>query len=135
MSELDQGALQSTKGNVLIVDDQIDSQRAIIDFFKDIGWKVTTAVDEKEAILELEHKNPSLVLLDLVLEKESGFEVLTRIRKIKPETKVLIISQYFDYELIKQAMKAGAIGFVQKSEANSIPSGFSSLLQGAIGSF
>ena len=132
MSELDKGASQSEKGSVLIVDDQIDSQRGIIDFFKDVGWKVTTAVDEREAILELEHKNPSLVLLDLVLEKESGFEVLTRIRHINPKTKVIIISQYFDYELIKQAMKAGAMGFVQKSEANSIPSGFTSLLQGAI---
>jgi DNA-binding NtrC family response regulator len=132
MSELDHFASQSAKGTVLIVDDQIDSQRAIIDFFKDAGWKVATAVDEKEAILELEHKNPSLVLLDLVLERESGFEVLTRIRKINPETKVIIISQYFDYELIKQAMKAGAMGFVQKSEANSIPSGFTSLLQEAV---
>ena len=122
----------SAPGSVLIVDDQIDSQRAIIDFFRDIDWKVTTAVDEKEAILELEHKNPSLVLLDLVLEKESGFEVLTQIRRISPETKVIIMSQYFDYELIKQAMKAGAMGFVQKSEANSIPSGFTSLLQGAV---
>ncbi len=129
---MEQDAPPSTPGRVLIIDDQIESQRAIIDFFKDIDWKVTTAVDEREAILELEHKNPNLVLLDLVLERESGFEVLTRIRRISPETKVIIISQYFDYELIKQAIKAGAIGFVQKSEVNSVPSGFTSLLQGAV---
>ena len=104
----------------------------IIDFFKAINWKVITATDEKEAILELEHKNPHLVLLDLVLEKESGFEVLSRIRRINSKTKVIIISKYYDHELIKQAIKAGAIGFVQKDEANSIPSGFTSLLQGAV---
>jgi DNA-binding NarL/FixJ family response regulator len=118
--------------SVLLIDDQIESLRGIIDFFKGINWKVITATDEKEAILELEHKNPQLVLLDLVLEHESGFEVLSRIRHTNPETKVIIISQYFDYELIKQAMKAGAIGFVQKDEANKIPSGFTSLLQGAV---
>ncbi len=131
---MDQDTPQSAPQSVLIIDDQLDSQRAIIEFFIDIGWKVSTAVDEKESILELEHKNPSLVLLDLVLEKESGFEVLSRIRQICPGTKVIIISQYFDYELIKQAMKAGAMGFVQNSEVNSIPSGFTSLLQGAIDS-
>ncbi len=132
MPEKNPGKSQTTQGSVLIVDDQIESQRGIIEFFKEVGWKVTTAVDEREAILELEHKHPSLVLLDLVLERESGFEVLTHIRRINSETKVIIISQYFDTELIKQAMKAGAIGFVLKDEADSIPAGFQSLLQGAV---
>lgn len=132
MSVRNPGGSQTTQGSVLIVDDQLESQRGIIEFFKEVGWKVTTAVDEREAILELEHKHPSLVLLDLVLERESGFEVLTHIRRINSETKVIIISQYFDTELIKQAMKAGAIGFVLKDEADSIPAGFQSLLQGAV---
>ena len=132
MSEKEPRESQTTQGSVLIVDDQIESQRGIINFFKEVGWKVTTAVDEKEAIMEFEHRNPSLVLLDLVLERESGFEVLTHIRRINSKTKVIIISQYFDSELIKQAMKAGAIGFVQKDEADSIPAGFPSLLQGAV---
>ncbi len=132
MSEKNPGESQTVQGSVLIVDDQIESQKGIIEFFKEVGWKVTTAVDEKEAILELEHKNPSLVLLDLVLERESGFEVLTHIHRINSETKVIIISQYFDTELIKQAIKAGAIGFVLKDEADSIPAGFQSLLQGAV---
>ncbi|MBI4831612.1 MAG: response regulator transcription factor, partial [Candidatus Lindowbacteria bacterium] len=91
-----------------------------------------TAIDEKEAILEFERVNPCLVLLDLVLEKESGFEVLTQIRQLNPQTKVVIISKYFDYELIKQAMKAGAIGFVQKADADELPSGFASLFRGAV---
>lgn len=132
MSVRNPGGSQTTQGSVLIVDDQLESQRGIIEFFKEVGWKVTTAVDEREAILELEHKHPSLVLLDLVLERESGFEVLTHIRRINSETKVIIISQYFDTELIKQAMKAGAIGFVLKDKADSIPAGFQSLLQGAV---
>lgn len=132
MCATDREPQQPFEGNVLIIDDELESLRGIIDFFKQLNWQVTTAVDEKEAILELEHKNPYLVLLDLVLEKESGFEVLSRIRRINSETRVIIISKYFDYELIKQAMKAGAIGFVQKSQADSLPSGFTSLLQGAV---
>ena len=118
--------------SVLIIDDEIESLRGVIDFFKKNEWHVVTAIDEKEAILEFERVNPSLVLLDLVLEKESGFEVLTQIRKLDRESRVIIISKYFDYELIKQAMKAGAIGFVQKADSERIPSGFTSLLRGAI---
>ena len=118
--------------SVLIIDDEIESLRGVIDFFKKNEWHVITAIDEKEAILEFERVNPSLVLLDLVLEKESGFEVLTQIRKLDRESRVIIISKYFDYELIKQAMKAGAIGFVQKADSERLPSGFTSLLTGAI---
>lgn len=125
------GRTNPTGKSVLLVDDEIDTLREIIDFFKTNGWKITTATDEKEAILELERVMPSLVLLDLVLEKESGFEVLTQIKRISPKAKVIIISKYFDYELIKQAMKAGAMGFVQKADANKLPSGFTSLLKGA----
>jgi len=116
---------------VLVIDDEIETLGEIIDFFKENDWKVATAIDEQEAILELERVSPALVLLDLVLEKESGFEVLTQIRKMRPDTRVIIISKYFDYELIKQAIKAGAIGFIQKNESDSLPSGFKSLLKGA----
>ena len=118
--------------SVLIVDDEIECLSSVIDFFKSIQWKIATAVDEREAVLEFERANPCLVLLDLVLERESGFEVLTRIRQMNSDTKVIIISKYFDYELIKQAMKAGAIGFVQKAETDGLPSGFTSLLRGAM---
>jgi len=121
-----------TEKTVLIVDDEIESLRGIIDYLKKSKWKVVTAVDEKEAILEFEYSNPSLILLDLVLEKECGFEVLNRIRQLDPESKVLIISKYFDYELIKQAMKAGALGFMQKATADKLPSGFASMLRGAL---
>jgi len=129
MSEVESKAIA---GSVLIVDDELESMGGIIDFFEKNNWKVSTAVDEKEAILEFEHNNPCLVLLDLVLEKESGFEVLSRIRQLDSESKIIIISKYFDYELIKQAMKAGAIGFVQKAGTDALPSGFTSLLKGAV---
>ena len=123
---------ETLSNTVLIVDDEMESLREVIDFFKRIKWKVATAVDEKEAVLEFERANPRLVLLDMVLEKESGFEVLTRIRQMNSDTKVIIISKYFDYELIKQAMKAGAIGFAQKAETDGLPSGFTSLVRGAM---
>lgn len=120
------------ENSILIVDDELESLRGVIDFFRKINWKVITAVDEQEAVLEFERMNPCLVLLDMVLERESGFEVLTRIRKLNSQSKVIIISKYFDGELIKQAMKAGAIGFVQKSAPERLPSGFESLVKDAI---
>jgi DNA-binding NtrC family response regulator len=121
----------SAAKSVLVVDDEIDSLREVIEYFKENSWTVSTAIDEKEAILEMERVAPSLVLLDLVLEKECGFEVLTQIKKTNPDTRVVIISKYFDNELITQAMKAGAVGFIQKATTDQLPDGFKNLLKGA----
>ena len=122
----------TTENSILIVDDELDSLKGVIDFFRRINWKVITAVDEREAVLEFERINPCLVLLDMVLERESGFEVLSSIRRLNSQSKVIIISKYFDGELIKQAIKAGAIGFVQKAAPERLPSGFESLVKDAI---
>ena len=121
-----------TENSILIVDDELESLKGVIDFFRRINWKVITAVDEKEAVLEFERINPCLVLLDMVLERESGFEVLSSIRRLNSQSKVIIISKYFDGELIKQAIKAGAIGFVQKTAPERLPAGFESLVKDAI---
>jgi DNA-binding NtrC family response regulator len=132
MAKADRRYERSKENSVLIIDDELESLRGLIEYFKQNKWKVVTAVDEREAILEFEHSNPCLILLDLVLEKESGFEVLSQIRQLDPGSRIIMISKYFDHELIKQAMKAGAMGFMQKGDADRLPSGFTSMLKGAL---
>lgn len=119
---------------VLIIDDELDSIAPILQYFETQGWAVLTACDEQEAVMELERHRPSLVFLDLVLERESGLEILRRIRDLAPGTRVVMISRYFDTELIKQSLRSGAVGFVQKAGRGELPAGFTALVEGAIAS-
>ena len=82
--------------------------------------------------MELEQHHPSLVVLDLVLERESGLEVLRHIRELVPGAPVVMISQHFDADLIKQSLRCGAAGFVRKSSRDRLPCGFGALVEGAI---
>ena len=117
---------------VLIVDDELDSVEPILSYFKAHGWDVLTACDEQEAVMELECHHPGLVFVDLVLERESGLEILRRIRDAHHGARVVMISRYFDTELIKQSLRCGAIGFVRKAGHGQLPVGFTALVEGAI---
>lgn len=123
-----------TGHKVLIVDDELDSIEPILRYFEAQEWGVLTACDEQEAVMELEQHHPNLVFLDLVLERESGLEILRRIRDLAPGARVVMISRYFDTELIKQSLRCGAVGFVQKAGRGQLPVGFSALVEGAIAS-
>ncbi len=126
--------MYSDAHKVLIVDDELDSVAPILQYFESQAWTVLTACDEREAVMELELHRPGLVLLDLVLERESGLEILRRIRELEPGARVVIISRYFDTELIKQSLRCGAVGFVQKAGPGQLPAGFTALVEGAIAS-
>lgn len=119
---------------VLIVDDELESVEPILRYFEAQGWQVLTACDEREAVMELEVHHPELVFVDLVLERESGLEILRRIRETRGGARVVMISRYFDMELIKQSLRCGAVGFVQKAAHGQLPVGFTAIVEGAIAS-
>ena len=56
----------------------------------------------------------SLVLTDLGLPKLGGWDLVKEIRKMNPETKVIVASGYFDPNARSEMVKAGAKDFVQK---------------------
>ena len=117
---------------VLVVDDELDTMEPILRYFQAQGWQVLTACDEQEAVMEMERHHPALIFVDLVLERESGLEILRRIRDAQRGARVVMISRYFDMELIKQSLRCGAIGFVQKAGQGQLPVGFTALVEGAM---
>ena len=57
------------------------------------------------------------MLLDIIMPELNGLEALRRIRKATPETQVLVLTMHESEDLIGQALKAGARGFMLKSDA------------------
>ena len=66
---------------LLIVDDEKEIVESLTLRLKREGYEVSTAFDGEEALQKLRDDNPDLVILDLMLPKLSGFEVLERMRK------------------------------------------------------
>jgi len=74
-----------------------------------------TALGSEVALLVTLHK-PHLLLLDLALSDSSGIEVTRKVKKIAPDTKVLIVTGNVYPGSVANAFAAGADGFVLKHE-------------------
>jgi DNA-binding NarL/FixJ family response regulator len=71
-----------------------------------------------EALRLIEELRPDLILLDITMPVINGFEVLERIAKKYPETRVIILTVHEGSEYALRAMRAGAAGYLPKSAAS-----------------
>jgi DNA-binding NarL/FixJ family response regulator len=63
-------------------------------------------------------EKPELVILDLTLPEMNGLDASRAIREASPATQVLVLSMHFSEELAREALRAGALGYVLKSDAD-----------------
>lgn len=114
--------MKSAKSRILVVDDHAlvrEGLKAFINLEADMEV-VGTASGSLEA-LDFMNRHPiELVILDLSLDQESGFDLLPEIASRNPPPKVLIISMYKTAETIRQALVRGAHGFILKEESAEI---------------
>ncbi|MGY3779344.1 response regulator transcription factor [Isobaculum melis] len=82
--------------HILVVEDDLSIQKAICTFLVKDGYTVTAAKDGEEAISLFEQETFHLILLDMMLPKKNGEEVLQEIRQVSPQQPVLIISALDD---------------------------------------
>lgn len=68
----------------------------------------------KEAMVEIPRSKPDVVLMDIHLPGESGIVCTARLKERLPDLQVIILTVYKDIELIFQALKAGASGYLLK---------------------
>ena len=72
------------------------------------------AANAQRALEQVKKLKPDLVLMDLSMPGLSGLDVIPRIKKLNPRTKVLILSMYENEEYLYRGLKAGACGYVLK---------------------
>lgn len=101
---------------VLVEDDQFLSK--ILAFrLKDEGFDVVLASDGQEAIIIIKKERPDIVLLDLLLPKKSGFEVLEEVKldDVVKQIPVIILSNLGQRTDIDKGLKLGAIDYLVKA--------------------
>ena len=75
--------------------------------------------DGLEAVQKAELLEPDLVLLDIGLPTLNGIEAARQIRKLAPACKIIFVSQESSSEVVQEALKLGAWGYVVKTRAAS----------------
>ncbi len=107
---------RDARARVLVVDDHA-FMRAGIEMFlsRDPSLEVVgEAQDGQEAIECCRKLRPDLVLMDVSMPKMDGIEATRKIKEEFPKTSVLVLTAHADHGLLKEAVKAGAAGYLLK---------------------
>ncbi len=99
---------------ILIVDDERNIRLTLLTCLQDLGVEIDIAGNGEEALYKLKEKEFGLILLDLNMPGMGGMEMLRLVREIRPDIRVIIITAYGTVERAVEAMKLGAVDFVQK---------------------
>ena len=78
---------------------------------------VAEAANADEAVIRSLQHQPHVVMLDLAMPGRSGFEALDELRRVCPDTAVVIMSMHDDAPQVREALARGASGFVVKEAA------------------
>ena len=82
-------------------------------------WKVCDeAQSGREAVAKAEEKKPDIVILDISMPELNGMEAARRIKKVSPNSEILILSVHYSDQLIKDILDVGVRGFIVKSDSD-----------------
>lgn len=101
-------------GKVLICDDSMLVRKKLRTLVEDCGFLVVEAQNGRLGVTHYEKESPDIVLMDIVMPELTGLEALAEIRKIDPKAVVVMISSSGTSSKLIEALKQGAVDFVQK---------------------
>lgn len=105
--------------NVYLADDHSvmrDGLRALLEIQEDLRV-VGDSIDASDALREIHHLRPNIVLMDIAMPGLSGIEATYEISQNEPSVQVIILSMYSEIEHVIRALKAGARGYLLKESA------------------
>lgn len=99
---------------LLIVDDDVALRERLARAFRERGFVVHTAGDHGEALAVAQREAPELALVDLRMPGPSGLDLLRDLKAVDPETRVVVLTGYGSIATTVEAMKLGAVHYLQK---------------------
>jgi two-component system, OmpR family, response regulator VicR len=109
--------MNETKQKILIVEDDRALQSALVEILTQEGYETASAYDGEEGVQKVEVDKPDLILLDLILPKKDGYEVLAELKKgPNKNIPVLILTNLEEIDNVQKALELGAQTFMVKSD-------------------
>lgn len=106
-----------TEYKILIADDETDTLETLSKHLSGCGYNVITAVDGQDALEKIKEHNPDVILLDIIMPKINGFDVLKQIR-LQPVSEkwqpVIIVSTKDEFESLRKGYDLEADFYLTK---------------------
>ena len=102
------------KKSILVVEDDQSTRDTMLDLLSEAGYEVQGAQDGEEAMEIAEEFGFNLVITDLKMPKKDGLQVLEEVRKMNPQTIVIVCTGYGTVDTAVRAMRLGAYDYITK---------------------
>ena len=99
---------------ILIVDDDAEFRSNLTEVLTGAGYQAESAASAQEAIARSEGEEFDIILLDFMMPKMNGIDSLITLRRLRPKTKVIMITAFATVENAVDAMKRGASDYISK---------------------
>jgi DNA-binding NtrC family response regulator len=99
---------------ILVADDERNIRKNLAMVLESAGYQVEEARDGEEALALCRQTHPDIAFVDLHMPKMAGLDVLAHFRTLSPKTAVVIITAYGSAANAVEAMKLGAVDFLEK---------------------
>lgn len=109
--------MDNSKKKILIIEDDRSLQTALVEALTQEGYETASAFDGEEGVQKAGAETPDLILLDIILPRKDGYEVLAEIKKgSQKNIPVLILTNLEEIDNVQQALDLGATTFMVKSD-------------------
>jgi signal transduction histidine kinase/CheY-like chemotaxis protein len=99
----------SQRASLLVVDDEPEVRRMLVETLEDLGHDVTTASDGREALAVMEERSFDLLLLDFAMPGMNGAQVAEAARRLRPGQKLIFVTGYAETAAIEAAAQDAPI--------------------------
>lgn len=99
---------------ILVIDDEENIRKTLKEILEDESYEVLCAEDGEQGVKIFKEEYPDIILVDILMPKKDGLEVLKEIKERKVACEVIMISGHGTIESAVQAIKLGAYHFLQK---------------------
>ena len=109
---------EQEKKKILVIEDDRSLQNALVEIITQEGFASESALEGEEGLAKIRTFAPDLILLDIILPKKDGFEVLAEIKKDEAmkNIPVLILTNLEEVDNVQKALDLGATNYMVKSD-------------------
>jgi len=115
-SSADLSAEDLSSALILLVDDNEQNLELLEDYVAELGCRVKTAKDGTEALAAVAAEHPSLILLDVMMPRVSGFQVCSKLKgdAATREIPIVMVTALSEVSDVERAVECGADDFLTK---------------------
>ena len=99
---------------IMIIEDDKEMRSLLKDFFEEEGFEIDSASNGVDALRMLSGDHFDLVITDIQMPGLTGLDILPRIRRLKPETPIIVMTAYGSDEVRRRSLERGATTYLEK---------------------